>query len=93
MKFNEEKLLEELKKYIENTYRSHYSRTNKDIQTFELTSRIPLRGIYFAIGNVLKYGDRLGEKEGFNRKDLLKIAHYTIMALYALDKYEEEVKK
>ena len=33
----------------------------------------------------MKYAQRFGKKDGKNRKDLLKILHYTMIALYNLD--------
>ena len=33
------------------------------------------------MGNILKYAKRYGNKEGKNRKDLLKILHYAIIML------------
>lgn len=86
-KFNEDQLLEELKQYIDSTYKGHYTGGNQDeVQTFELISKRPLRGLYFALGNVSKYADRYGEKEGFKRDDLVKTLHYALWALYSHDK-------
>ena len=39
----------------------------------------------FCIGNILKYAQRYGKKEGYNRKDLLKVLHYGIIALHVHD--------
>jgi hypothetical protein len=39
----------------------------------------------FCIGNVLKYAQRYGRKDGYNRKDLQKVLHYAIMALHVHD--------
>ena len=39
----------------------------------------------FVMGNILKYWKRYGNKEGKNRKDLLKIIHYAIIMLYVHD--------
>ena len=33
----------------------------------------------------MKYAQRYGKKEGRNRKDLLKVIHYSIMALHNHD--------
>jgi hypothetical protein len=33
------------------------------------------------MGNIMKYAKRYGNKEGKNRKDLLKILHYGIIML------------
>jgi hypothetical protein len=40
----------------------------------------------FCIGNVLKYAQRYGRKDGYNRKDLMKVLHYAMMALHLHDK-------
>jgi hypothetical protein len=42
----------------------------------------------FALGNVLKYAQRYGKKQGYNRADLMKILHYTIIALDCHDRNE-----
>ena len=34
------------------------------------------------LGNIIKYAQRYGKKNGRNRADLLKVAHYAIMALH-----------
>ena len=36
----------------------------------------------FCIGNILKYAQRYGKKNGKDRNDLLKVIHYGIMALH-----------
>ena len=36
----------------------------------------------FCIGNILKYAQRYGKKNGKNRADLLKVIHYGIIALH-----------
>ena len=35
----------------------------------------------FCIGNIIKYAQRYGKKQGKNTDDLLKILHYAIMLL------------
>ena len=40
----------------------------------------------FTIGDIIKYASRYGKKDGRNRADLLKILHYSILALYVHDK-------
>ena len=34
----------------------------------------------------MKYAQRYGNKDGYNRKDLLKVLHYGLIALYVHDK-------
>jgi hypothetical protein len=81
-RYNEDKYLKELFKYVEATYGEHYS-TNK----FQATEFIidAGHGDGFCIGNILKYAQRYGKKDGYNRKDLLKVLHYAIIQLYVHD--------
>ena len=85
-KFNEDKLLKELKEYIDATYKGHYSK--KKFQSTEFIVDCG-HGLGFTLGNVLKYAQRYGHKDGQNRKDLLKILHYTLLALYIHDQGEK----
>jgi hypothetical protein len=77
-KFNEDIILEQLKTYIDSTYDAHYS-MNK-IQSTEFIFDAD-HGEGFCLGNVIKYAQRYGKKDGKNEKDLLKIIHYTIILL------------
>lgn len=88
-KFNEGEILSELRSYICNTYGEHYANEENGLQTFQLIAKDPLRGLAFATGNCMKYADRYGKKNGYNRKDLIKIAHYAILALYCDGRYNE----
>lgn len=85
-KFREDVILEEISKYIDRTYTEHYAKngSSKDIQTFELIAADPLRGLHFSTGSILKYADR-AEYKNQTRKDLLKIIHYGVLALYCYD--------
>lgn len=77
-KFDEDKTLEMLTKYIDDTYNQHYS--NGKIQATEVIFDAG-HGEGFCIGNILKYAQRYGKKDGRNTADLLKIAHYVIILL------------
>ena len=44
----------------------------------------------FCIGNILKYAQRYGKKDGYNRADILKVLHYAIMALNVHDQERGE---
>ena len=81
-RYNENKTLEELKSYIDATYGQHYSRDKFQATEFIIDGG---HGEGFCIGNVLKYAQRYGKKDGRNRKDLLKILHYAIIMLYVHD--------
>ena len=78
MKFNEDKVLVWVENYIRATYDAHYSK-NK-IQTTEFVFDAD-HGEGFCIGNIIKYAQRYGKKDGKNPKDLLKIIHYAIILL------------
>lgn len=84
-KYNEQNLLQELKRYIDNTYGEHYSRDKFQATEFIIDGG---HGEGFCIGNILKYAQRYGKKEGKNRKDLLKVLHYAMIMLYVHDLYE-----
>lgn len=82
-RFNEDKILEELKEYIDKTYDAHYS--NGNIQATEFIEDAG-HGMGFTLGNVMKYAQRYGKKDGYNRADLIKIIHYGIIALSIHDR-------
>ena len=77
-KFGEDKTLEELEKYIDKTYEQHYSKSKFQATEFIIDAG---QGEGFCIGNILKYAQRYGKKNGKNRADLLKVIHYAIIAL------------
>lgn len=81
-KFNEGALINELLTYINKTYDGHYSKNNFQSTEFIIDCG---HGMGFAIGNVLKYAQRYGKKDGLNRADLLKILHYAVIALHVHD--------
>ena len=85
--FNEKALLEEMQSYIDKTYDAHYSQ-NK-YQSTEIIEDMG-HGMGFALGNVIKYCQRYGKKEGFNRDDLKKVIHYGIIALAMHDRKHED---
>ena len=78
-KYSEDNVLSELKKYIDETYEQHYSRNKFQSTEFIIDSG---HGEGFCIGNIMKYAQRYGKKGGKNRKDLLKVLHYGIIALH-----------
>ena len=81
-KYSEDRLLEELRIYIDDTYNGHYSQNQFQATEFIMDSG---HGDGFCIGNIIKYAQRYGKKDGYNRKDLLKVLHYGIMALHNHD--------
>lgn len=89
-KFNEGALCEELLGYISKTYDGHYSKNKFQSTEFIIDCG---HGMGFALGNVLKYTQRYGKKDGYNRADLLKILHYAIIALNVHDEYHKDLDK
>ena len=85
-KFNEGALIEELQTYIDKTYGGHYSKNQFQSTEFIIDCG---HGMGFALGNVLKYAQRYGKKQGYNRADLMKILHYAIIALDCHDRNEK----
>lgn len=81
-KYNEGELIEELRSYVNATYGEHYS-----VNKFQATEFIidGGHGEGFCIGNIMKYAQRYGKKDGYNRKDLMKVLHYALIALYVHD--------
>jgi len=82
-KYNEGELIAELKEYIDATYGEHYSLNKFQATEFIIDAG---HGDGFCIGNVMKYAQRYGKKDGYNRKDLLKVLHYALIELYIHDK-------
>mgnify|MGYP001255710620 FL=1 len=85
-KYNEGQLIADLQKYIDATYGEHYSQNQYQATEFIIDGG---HGEGFCIGNILKYAQRYGKKDGYNRKDLMKVLHYAIIALYVHD-YEDK---
>jgi len=76
--YNEDKVLNEIKKHIDDTYGQHYINKKKNIQSIDYIMSIS-DSTDFLKGNIIKYISRFGKKEGFNKDDLFKCAHYLIM--------------
>ena len=85
-RFSEDVILKDLECYIDGTYTSHYSkRKYQSTQFIEDCGH----GEGFCMGNILKYAQRYGRKNGKNRADLMKILHYGIIMLHIHDSENE----
>ena len=82
-------ILDEMNTYIDSTYDSHYIQNTFQATEFIMDSG---HGEGFCIGNIMKYAQRYGKKNGKDRSDLLKVIHYGIMALHNHDRSENETK-
>lgn len=87
-KYREDELIRELQSYVDSTYGEHYSTNKYQATEFIIDGG---HGMGFCIGNILKYAQRYGKKDGFNRKDLQKVLHYAIIALYVHDEEHNNV--
>ena len=86
-KFSEDVVLQEVLDYIHKTYDQHYAQNKIQASEVIIDSG---HGEGFFIGNILKYAQRYGKKEGHNKNDLLKIVHYGILALHNHYKLSKE---
>ena len=84
-KYDEQNILNSVYAYIQDTYKEHYSKNNYQATEFIIDAG---HGTGFCIGNIMKYAQRYGKKgaKKDRRKDLLKIIHYAIIALFIEDK-------
>ena len=78
-KFDEKQNLIGLQGYIDQTYSEHYA--NGKYQATDMIIDAG-HGEGFCIGNIMKYAMRYGKKNNKTQVDLLKIIHYTLIALY-----------
>jgi membrane-anchored protein YejM (alkaline phosphatase superfamily) len=81
-KYNEDTILKEITEYINKTYGQHYSQNKVQTTEFVIDAG---HGVGFTVGNIIKYAQRYGKKNGHNRADILKIIHYAIMLLHVHD--------
>lgn len=81
-KYNEDELIEQLKNYVDATYSQHYAQGKIQTTEFIIDNG---HGIGHTVGNIIKYAQRYGKKEGRNRKDILKVLHYALIMLYVHD--------
>ncbi|AOV61610.1 hypothetical protein BOW92_gp107 [Synechococcus phage S-WAM1] len=83
-KYNEEAILQELRDYITDTYRQHYSAGDDKIQTLDLIEACG-DGEAFCRSNILKYASRY-DKKGTARRDIMKVLHYGVLLMHFNDK-------
>jgi hypothetical protein len=86
-KYNEDTTIKELSKYVDETYSQHYSHGKYQATEFIIDAGF---GEGFCLGNIMKYAQRYGKKDGKNKKDLFKIIHYAMMAIDTLAKEQQE---
>ena len=82
-KYNEDEIIKELKDYIGDTYRAHYSSGPEVIQTLDLINACG-DAEAFCRSNILKYASRY-DKKGTARRDLMKVLHYAVLLIHFSD--------
>ena len=88
-KYHEEEILSDIREYVSGTYQGHYtgkSHEFRNVQTIDLMASKELAS-GFCQANILKYGSRYGNKDGKNKKDLMKVIHYAMLLLHFDEHY------
>ena len=88
-KYHEEEILNDIREYVSGTYQGHYtgkSHEFRNVQTIDLMASKELAS-GFCQANILKYGSRYGNKDGRNKKDLMKVIHYAMLLLHFDEHY------
>ena len=83
-KYHEEEILKDIEEYVSSTYQGHYtgkSHEYRNVHTIDLMASKELAAA-FCQANILKYGSRYGNKDGKNKKDLMKVIHYAMLLLH-----------
>ena len=90
-KYHEEQILKDIEEYVSGTYQGHYTGNSHEfrkVQTIDLMASKDLAAA-FCQANILKYGSRYGNKDGKNKKDLLKVIHYAMLLAHFDGHYGE----
>ena len=77
-KYNEDKILKEVRDYLSSTYKSHYTSQESKTQTLDLIESIG-DAEAFCRSNAIKYLSRFGKKDGKSKLDITKAIHYCIL--------------
>ena len=91
MKYNENKILNEIGEYIKSTYGQHYAQVQEGVQVQDLLRSAGIDKD-FCQANAIKYLVRFGKKNGRNRADLLKAAHYIVLLMDSEDNTNSKEK-
>ena len=90
-KYHEKEILKDIEEYVSETYKGHYtgnSHEYRNVQTLDLMASKDLAS-GFCQANILKYGSRYGNKDGKNKKDLMKVIHYAMLLAHFDGHYGE----
>jgi hypothetical protein len=87
-KRNEDKILKAVQQYVDSTYTAHYS-SNSGRDVVDDWEDMGIAREAF-LSNIVKYTKRLGKKEGWNPKDVMKIIHYSVFLINELGRNDED---
>ena len=90
-KYHEKEILKDIEEYVSGTYKGHYtgnSHEYRNLQPLDLMATKDLAS-GFCQANILKYGSRYGNKDGKNKKDLMKVIHYAMLLAHFDGHYGE----
>ena len=90
-KYHEEEILKDIEEYVSGTYQGHYTGNSHEfrkVQTIDLMASKDLAAA-FCQANIIKYGSRYGNKDGKNKKDLMKVIHYAMLLAHFDGHYGE----
>ena len=90
-KYHEQDILKDIEEYVSGTYQGHYTGNSHEfrkVQTIDLMASKDLAAS-FCQANIIKYGSRYGNKDGKNKKDLMKVIHYAMLLLHFDGHYGE----
>ena len=90
-KYHEKEILKDIEEYVSGTYQGHYTGNSHEfrkVQTIDLMASKDLAAS-FCQANIIKYGSRYGNKDGKNKKDLMKVIHYAMLLLHFDGHYGE----
>tara|TARA_B110000902_G_C14005039_1_gene474200 strand:+ start:237 stop:509 length:273 start_codon:yes stop_codon:yes gene_type:complete len=79
-KYDEGDILKEITDYVNSTYNQHYVKGG-DLQIIDVWKSLGSLDTT-ARDTSIKYLGRFGQKDGYNRKDLLKAIHYIILMMH-----------
>ncbi len=88
-KYSEDRIINDLKLYIDKTYGQHY-KTENDVQCFDAWIALGSSTETFR-NTAIKYLWRYGKKNGSNKADLMKALHYVMLCLH-VDHYKDNDK-
>ena len=93
-KYDESKILKDIEEYVVSTYNGHYCGEQEGYQRIQSIDLMAAKGLAsgFCQANLIKYGSRYGDKEGRNRRDLMKVIHYAMLLLHFDGHYRQQEK-